>query len=191
MISVNYLFENYIFSNTTLAVDLHKFPNQKLFIFGFSGSGKTSFSKKISKQYNQNVCSLDSCWSQFLINGHPKHSNKDYMIEKVNHCFEKMIFKKQCNIVEGINLVQLFYSNKNIQKVILKSPCVFLGKSALKSSYDAAKRNHNLNFLKEIFHITNTNFHHISNNIDKIKKQRINVPNSEIQIINVSNKDKK
>ena len=62
MISTKQLYENVIISSNNIEYNVDKWINSKdgkLLITGYIGSGKSTLSKKLSKQYNITIISLD------------------------------------------------------------------------------------------------------------------------------------
>jgi ABC-type dipeptide/oligopeptide/nickel transport system ATPase subunit len=119
----------------SIAIDFDKFLNGgRLFIIGFSGSGKTTVGRQLAKKYKVSFGSLSICWS----------NNPD--IDKAFQCMKEVI-KDGCRIAEVMYL--MLDSMKDVRHILLTEACVIMGKSQLKSSMDAGirdKKDRNIQF---------------------------------------------
>ena len=97
-------------------------------IFGLSGSGKSNTGNYIAGIYNLKLYQIDSCW-----NGLNRQKIKDGI--KFTICARKMILNKNNHIVDGLNILDTY----SLAKFIIKQSCI-MGRSALNSSFKAAKR---------------------------------------------------
>ncbi len=180
--------ESIIFSDKSISIDFDKFLSgriKKLLIVGFSGSGKTSTGKQISKIYSKSFFKIDDCWNFKLKNP----------IKQFDKCLEYKLLNKKIYILEGINFMDL-KAYPNIRKFILKQPCIILGRSSIISSIKAAIRNKNYNqlyknesYYKNLKRTFNTN-KHIFNNYNIFKRIRCNQPNANIQNFDLNNLSK-
>ena len=139
----NYILEAFLLSDHTIAIDFHKFEQGgRLFIFGVSGSGKTSVGKMIEKKYRVAVCNLDSAWDIFEDKklppkGHPKRAE---MFKAARKQMAEMVRDKRgCRVVEGIQFV--FPPLNKFMPLYMKEACIIMGKSAVKGAWDASIRN--------------------------------------------------
>lgn len=163
-----YMLESYVISDKTIAIDFNKFKRGgRLFIIGLSGSGKTSISKTLSKQYRAGVCHMDNCWGKFQSGSGPfKVTEED--INNAENCMRQQIQNARgCRIVEGINFVAPQF--ENLWHIIMKESCIIMDKSILKSAIDAAMRDKSFLALKHTF----LNTLQLHRQIMKFKKQRI------------------
>ena len=141
---LDYIHEGYIISNKTIMIDFDKFiKGGRLFIIGFSGSGKTGIAKAIEKKFRVKVCNLDSAWDRF---GEPNVPTKagdewnDLQDDANKHMFEMIKDKRGCRVTEGIQLIFPPLIS-HIKPMLMKEACIIMGKSALKSVVDATLRN--------------------------------------------------
>lgn len=176
MIIENYLYkifiESYIFSDDTIAVDFDDFKNgqKPLLIIGLSGSGKSSISKEISEKYNTNRINLDN---KDIPN--KKDLSKEEIISLVNEMDKSIILKSKNDVIDGASLTLI----KNFPH-IYTYPCIIMGKSYLKSSWDATIRNYknktssNSNaFLKHLFYRFYQNFTLFYKPVEEFRKERL------------------
>ena len=136
----NYILEAFLLSDQTIAIDFHKFEQGgRLFIFGVSGSGKTSVGKMIEKKYRVPVCNLDSAWEKKKLppKGNPE---REEMFKAARKQMAEMIRdKRKCRVVEGIQFV--FPPLNKFMPLYMKEACIIMGKSAVKGAWDASIRN--------------------------------------------------
>lgn len=164
--------ESYIFSDKSIWINRHKFENgSKVFIIGMSGSGKSSVARILRKEYDTKFyCSFDACWEPFIKDDKPIGKKE---IKEVWKCFRKITNETNCRINEGINIIDMF-NEEDTKNIILNNSVIILGKSALKSSIQAAFRdskNKKRRFFKSLIELGYFNFRYITNDINKIKKE--------------------
>jgi len=185
MISTHMMFEGYIFSNKTVTADWHKFQTGKtneLFIFGLCGSGKTTIGVNIAKEANLPYNGTDDCPFDVEFSAFKQMSKKqqDKMMNDYYDCCEKKILHNK-GILEGVGLFEVFNHRPKARAKILKTPCLILGLSALKSSIRAYKRSS-----KKIFdlHFIKLNFLEFQKEFNMVRKARLNVPGTVIKPFN-------
>lgn len=151
----NFLNEISIISKPHKVYNFENFLNGKtpLIILGYSGSGKTTISNKLSKKYKVQLIEEDE-----LIRKNRKHLDKLDQYEK----FDKMIDitfdilnTKKILIYKGVNLLYGFSYNMYLKDYYINNfPAILLmGTSYLKSSFNTLKRNKNLfDFYNKLFH---------------------------------------
>jgi len=154
MLSVNqyfqYIKENIIFSSKNIEYNLNDWidsKNKKLLITGYTGSGKSTLSKTISKKYNVKLIELDK-----YIKINEQYVNKLKNQNKINKYYQdtidlhisKLLKSNEKLIIEGIQL--FIYSDV---KDFKNYSIIIIGTSALKSAIQAFNRNKNDDHFKE------------------------------------------
>lgn len=156
--------ESYIFSNKTISVDLNKFESgeiNKLLISGLSGSGKTITGKHLSKKYNVPLYDTD------IMDGSE---------------FIKLLSNNNKLIISGLKISRKYREDENIKPVIIKQSFIFLGKSALKASFDGWNRNRKKeNNRFSLYDSIKDNFTKFYEREMTLKTDRCNIPNSQIE----------
>jgi adenylate kinase family enzyme len=158
MLSINqhfqYIKENIIFSSKNIEYNLNDWinstKNKKLLITGYTGSGKSTLSKNLSKKYNVKLIELDK---YIKINEqYVDKLRKENKINKLHKYYQdtidlhisKLLKSNEKLIIEGIQL--FIYSNI---KDFKNHSIIIIGTSALKSAIQAYNRNKNDNYFKE------------------------------------------
>jgi adenylate kinase family enzyme len=168
---LSFIQEGYILSDKTISVDLHKFEEDTssgLFILGIAGSGKTTIGKLLSDKYHVIVNSTDECIDIPSTSGYLK-------------CVKKLVMNNSV-ILEGVGNAEIAVRNNQAWNKIMKSPCIFMGLSVVKSNYRSFMRRYKKNGKLKPFHQL-----HINNlllfqkQLNKIRKARINYPNSIVK----------
>ena len=172
----NYILEAYLLSDETIIIDFDKFKRGgRLFIIGFAGSGKSSIGYSLWHKYKMNVCTLDDAWAK---DGEPykdaKGVWKNFVANADNMMFDMLNNKQRCRVVEGI---QLLYPplEQYALPIMMREACVIMGKSAIKSAFDAARRNkkeYGMSFKGSFKAVFKTN-RQMLKHIDDFRKKRI------------------
>ena len=185
--------EGYFISDETISVDLHKFESgecNKLIISGLSGAGKTTLGKQLAKKYNCSVIDLDDIWNEIIknnpINKVARSKRKSLFFEKLSN----LLTNNVKYIIGGVKIIDIYYDDPNINKLLLTLPFIFLGKSALKASWDAAIRDHKksnkkVNILIRIHTKAKFNFIEFYKYEKKLKMARCAVKGSVIQQLKI------
>jgi len=148
-----YITESILFSSEDIKYNLNSWINSKngkLFITGYTGSGKSTISKTLSQKYNTKVIELDEYikideqYVNKLKNENKINKLKKYYQKMIDQHITKLLDSDQKLIIEGIQI--FMYSN--LEK--LKNHSIIItGTSVLKSAIRAYKRNKNEDFSKE------------------------------------------
>lgn len=173
-----------IFSKKNISVDLDKFINKehnKLLIVGESGAGKSTTAKYFSGKLNVPYMSTDQF---FWENAELRKSNLDLYRKKRKEFEDDLIKNAERLILEGAGI------HRMPMELILNSPAIILGKSGLLGSIHAGLRNKKKNvgtgkFFPEFKVAFLKNFNELSREISKYRKQRINIPDSKVEIIDI------
>ena len=182
--------EAYIISEPTISVDLQKFESgecNKLIILGLSGAGKTTLGKQLAEKYNCPVIDLDDVIRKIEKKYPHDKFARSKQIYLMSQEVSKILNNKIKSIIGGLDIVNIYYDDPNINKLLLTLPFIFLGKSALKSSWDAAMRNYKLyndekdSFLSHIYYSVNININDYYKNIQQLKKARCSIKGSIIK----------
>lgn len=183
---LSYLQEGYIFSDKTISVDLHKFENKdpkKLLILGLTGSGKSSLGRYLAKKYKVNLCGLDLAWNEFLgkdgrVDPNVKGVSKEEMHRIVWRKWKKMFESKDCHIVEGVNILDL-YTDPKLRSRLLSTPIIILGKSVLMSTIKGASKDKRM--IVQFLRIAQTNLDHVEINVRKFRNARVKIPGAVVK----------
>ncbi len=191
--------ETFLINNETISVDLYKFiknPTSKLFITGFSGSGKTTIGKILAKYFNRKLYMLDDLINISNItfkkmkrnNKLNNLSNSKLRIIK-NNIFNKLatdiILDNKYKIIEGVSIIDIFQHIK-IKNIIMDSACIFIGKSIFNSSLNAASRDkQDSNYFKELFNAFYYNYFNMIKEYNHLKQIRMNQKNATIELFNI------
>ena len=176
--------EAYIFSDKTISVDLHKFESgevDKLLISGLSGAGKTSTGNYLSKLYNVDVFDTDIIHRK-ISKEYPRDKySEEIRIDKFKNEFKDILLNNKQLIICGVGIGSIYHYNKDLQSFILSQPFIFLGKSALKGSWDAYMRMLKTGSKKTIFDALRWNFKIYYDKEMTLRKDRCAVPGSVIE----------
>lgn len=130
--------EALFFSSDNVTHKLNEWKNgtvKSLFIVGFIGSGKTTVSKELSKQYNCPAYSLDS-WSQDFVKRHPRDDDDDTLDPRfIKEIEDETKTTKDRIILEGIHG---FWIDR---KILLNNAIIVMGTSLTTSAFRAWRRN--------------------------------------------------
>lgn len=184
--------ERIMFSDKNMTYDIDLFlsgKSKKLFIMGLPGSGKTTLAHKLEKKFNAPVVHTDDCVNATIINVVGKDNIKNKSPEEIRDlvrnsglthsqfwmkCYDdcikpKLLDNKKC-IVEGI--IYLWYTGfPKTRSLLIKPPCIMLGKSKIKSSIDRAVRD-NVSLVKSLFKdLKNTKLYEMREYYIKDKKK--------------------
>jgi adenylate kinase family enzyme len=176
---LNHIQEGYFFSDKTISIDLNKFENGKsniLLVLGLIGSGKTTLGKYLAKKYKARLLQIDDCIS-WSLKEHPP--NKEQLNDYFN-CIEKMIHSNKRVVIEGVGLLNLY----KFRKEIIKKPVIIIGKSAIRSSFQAMIRNRKdkePKFWKLFLIQTIINLNEFQKRINYIRKERVKIPGSVVK----------
>jgi hypothetical protein len=158
--------EGYIFSEKTISVNLHLFENgtkNKLIITGVPGSGKTSLLHYLLKKYNVNDFVSDDSWGKTL---------------------EGLTSSKR-TIVEGGGFLILYKEEVSWRKMMLDTPMILMGMSAIKSGWRADKRDETVpgkvKDWKDTYHFTRTNLFYFQNAANLLRKDLMKLPDAKIE----------
>lgn len=143
--------EGYIFKDKTIGINVDLFINRmenKLLIFGYAGSGKTTLGERLSKKLRVKWVSIDSLWwrlkeKHFKDIPNIKEATRHKKVrELVYRTVIKHLQSRERMIIEGVDLLDM-YANmpRRYKGMILHKPMVILGTSLIKSSLKAAARN--------------------------------------------------
>lgn len=176
--------ESYIFSNKTISVDLDKFESgeiNKILLCGLSGSGKTSTGLYLQNKYN--IPLLDTDDIQKPVNDqYPRDQySAEFRFNKFNEQFNKIITNNDRLIIAGVGISLTYDFDKTNKGLILNNSFIFLGKSALKSSWDAYMRMRRTGSKKNFWDALNWNFNIYYKKEMQLKTDRCNIPNSKIE----------
>lgn len=200
-ISEQYIEEGYLFSDKTISIDLDKFESgesNKLILIAMSGGGKTTLANYLSKKYNCIHQEADSCFGQvltkeekkeMLFGSISKEKVNSNIVKMYNGCMKQLLLSKERAIIDGL-YQQVYAILPESRKLIDSFPCIIIGTSALKSTYQRMIRankkekrtlNTNIKLLKLGI---NLNFNEIKQCISIFKKNRIK-QNSNVQIFKI------
>jgi len=172
------------FNEKNIAIDLDKFKSgkmKKLFIIGLMGSGKSTMSNKISSIVShvneRQVYHLDNCAKK------SKNMTKDKYLK----CVNAVVFENRYKVVEGLALISMYESNERLRQQLLNNAMIIMGASALVSALRGANREKEKGlerswlyyFYDELYRNRTRWF----KTLNKIRDERINMPNSHIEKI--------
>lgn len=176
--------ESYIFSNKTISVDLDKFESgefNKLLISGLSGSGKTSTAIELSKKYNVEFFDTDSL-NKLINEKYPKSEyDSNFRFGIFLDKFKKKLLDNNKRIICGGAISRSYIKSNELKPLLLKFPFIFLGKSALLSSYDSYVRNKKDENGFDLSDSLRWNFKIYYKGEMQLRKDRINIPKSNIE----------
>lgn len=195
---MEFLTEKFLFSDKSLSFDLEDFEKgkkNKLLILGLSGSGKSSLGSYLSHVYKVDYYSLDNCYNddikKKLIKKYNLEEKENYSL--IYHCIKEKLFSNKKEIIEGIGLIDItdvLFSDKvdsKFRNKLLISPTIILGKSVLKSTFDASLRNKKIwkkSVLDQIFSVSKMN-RGLEESMNKFIQVRSKVPGTKIEEFNV------
>jgi len=180
---LEYLQEGYFFSDKTISIDLKLFENNKinkLLIVGFSGGGKTTFGKYLSKKYSVKLYQTDDCGDEYWDDS---KFWKNYF-----SCIKKLLKSKDRCIIEGIGILDIYKDNSiNLNNLILSYPTIILGTSTLISSLRAISRSKKniKNLINKMRHVYSLNVKQLPKILNKFRYDKINIPNSDVQELKI------
>lgn len=186
---LNYIQEGYLFSDTTISVNVDQFINRKkkkLLIFGMAGSGKTTLGEALAKRLRVKWISIDSLWWR-LKQKHFKNvkESKTQMKTKVYKEVIKYLQSNERLIIEGIDLLDIYVRMpKQYKRMILHQPMVILGMSAMKAGIKAGQRNRKREGgegWKEIYWMYKYNTRKVMPNLKILRKDVMNLPEVNIK----------
>lgn len=185
---IQLIIESYILDDKTISVDLDKFESgecNKLIISGLSGAGKTTLGKSLAEKYNCKVIDTDDIYHE-LLDKYPNNLNKVYYL--ADQQLLKLLKDKSKYIISGVGIAAAYKHEPEITNLILKLPFIFLGKSMLRSSWDAGRREYrekektdDFTLLNSIFYATLYNFRTFYKSETRIKLARIAIENSIVK----------
>ena len=158
--------EGYIFSEKTISVNLHLFETgtkNKLIITGVPGSGKTSLLHYLLKKYNVNDFVSDDSWEKTL---------------------EGLKSSKR-TIVEGVVFLILYKEEVSWREMVLDTPMILTGMSAIKSGWRADKRDGTVpgkvKDWKDTFHFMRINLSYFQSAANLLRKDLMKLPDAKIE----------
>jgi shikimate kinase len=140
--------EAYVFSDKTISVGLDEFESgekDKLFVVGLSGGGKTTLGLYLAKKYNAKYVDTDDIHIKF---DHYKEKEYKKHKEKVWEEFNRIVNSNERLVIGGVGIGFAWENNEVPENQLLDIPVIFLGKSILKSSWDASGRDNKGRSLK-------------------------------------------
>ena len=159
--------ENIIFSEENIKYNLEewiKSKDRKLFITGYTGSGKSTLSNWFSQKYNIEIIELDN-----YIQVDNKHVEKlkkkqdisqlhQYYQNVIDYHIDELLKNNKKLIIEGIQIIM--YTNF---ERLEEHSIIFIGTSAIRSLFRAYKRNKNKDFSKDwsVLHIFLDIYHNL------------------------------
>lgn len=175
------IIESLFFSDENLSVDIDKFPlYKKIIVSGLPGSGKTSISNLLSEKFNAKVIDTDDIAKQLK----SQNLSPPERFLKTQTIIWELLTNQDNIILCGVMLSRLYTEVPKFKQLFLKLPCIFLGKSALKSAWDAANRNSkrdNISLFKTLPMTLEWTFDTYYQREMKFKKDRTAIKNSNIQ----------
>lgn len=139
--SINVLInEGYLFSDKTISIDLDKFESgesSKLFVNGLSGGGKTTLGIHLAKKYKCKYLDTDDIGKEMVELG---LTDKVERRKYYNRRFFKVLDSNIRYVIGGVGITRLHRDNPEKKELLMTSPMIFLGKSMLRSTWDASAR---------------------------------------------------
>lgn len=176
---LEHLQEGYFISNEDIYKDIDKFKSgekNQLLIVGTAGSGKTTMGENLAKKYKVKWISIDSMWwrlkQQYFKN---TNESKDQMRLKVYEYIIKMLKSNERFIMEGVDLLDIYYSYPKYRRMILGKALIVLGMSSVRAGIRAGIRNkrredEGLGYGKSMYLMAQYNIKNIENKLNIIRK---------------------
>ena len=188
---VDDLLEGFIFGDKTIGVNVAQFLNReknKLLIFGYAGSGKTTLGERLADRLRVKWVSIDSMWWRIK-----EKYFKDLKIrEALRHKqVKEMVYRQVIDdlrsrermIMEGVDLLNIFIGLPNNYKgLILDQPMVILGTSAIKAGVRAAVRNmkRDNEGWQNLYLMPEYNLRKIKPHLDSLRRYVDRIPDAKI-----------
>lgn len=149
------------------------------------GGGKTTLGKTLSNKYSCPVIDTDDIHTK-LSKHYPDDkfpSSKRYPLFKQE--VERLLKYNNKLIISGVGISRIFINELDLRELLLSKSFIFLGKSALISSWDAInrelKRKDQDKNIFQIISITKGNFGNFYEREIQLRNARISIKGSNVQ----------
>ena len=162
---LSYLQEGYLLSDRTVSVNLQDFVSgekNKLIIVGVPGSGKTSLGQHLAKKYKANLVS-----------------------DTEHKIMMKGLTDNKRTIIEGAGLTILYKKYPYTRQLIINTPMIILGMSAIKAGLRADERDGTVPGIakkrSEIYYFVRNNLTTFQRALNRLRKDLMKLPDTNIE----------